>query len=130
MNTYIILTLVFVVIFLMTRTERFYGGNSVPPFMYPADYPQPLGTKGWGYRNPTATLQTLRWQESRPALLMPDFEQPRGIPGYRTHLQESAPVPIKHNDFCDPQARPPVISVQQRAVASSPYANWASDLQA
>ncbi len=104
-----------------------YPRGSSPSFRYPTDMQQPLGPRGWGYRDPHATRQTLLWDQSRQAVLMPkECEQPVG---YLSHLVESASVPKKRNQFVCPGARPTEPHVQQRQVATSPYANWASVLQ-
>ena len=103
------------------REEYFDTQNTTPPFLYPADIQQPAGSKGWGYRDPQATYQTLLWEQSRPALLMPHFNQPQPV-GYIDMSVPSAPVPVKHN-AC-PSIRPPRQLIVQQPVAQSNYANW------
>ncbi len=111
--------------------EQFYqrtpDSNTAPPFKYPTDIQQPFGPQGWGYRDPSATLQTLLWDQTRAPVLMPD-PHPQPKLGYYTHLVESAPVPAAQTPF--PEDRPEVPRITPRQVAVAPYANWASQLVA
>jgi hypothetical protein len=52
---------------------QFVSSQTIPSFMYPTDMQQPYGPCGWGYRDPHATLQTLKWEQSKNPLLMPKW---------------------------------------------------------
>jgi len=112
---FIVAFILLLLVLSLTRNEN---------FIFPADIPQPAGPRGWGYRDPVATYQTLLWDQSRELTLMPDFNS--GVPtGYLDLSVPSAPVQKKRGS-CN---RPPNPPIQARPVAQSPYANWASTLQ-
>lgn len=94
---------------------------TVPNFDYPTYIPQPPGNQGWGYRDACATANTLAWEQSQPCLLMPKPSTFRA-PDYVGLPQESYPVPVKENNTDCP--RPPQPKIQQRPVASAPFASW------
>ena len=108
-----------IIVVLLSRKES---------FVYPAYIQQPLGPRGWGYRDPCATYQTLLWEQSRPVVRV---EKPQRKPfGYWNKNIDTEPVPKKCSPFDIPQLRPQTIAIQQRPQAQSLYANWASSLQA
>ena len=111
------------------QLEKFKFEDSSPPFLYPTDIQQPAGPRGWGYRDPQATYQTLLWEQNQPAVLLPDYNALAPL-GFLDMSVPSAPVEKKYSPFEGTSARPVVPYIRPRPVAHSNYANWASTLQA
>lgn len=109
---YLLFSILLIIILCIDRSEGFQP-------VFPDQIPQPLGPRGWGYRDPVATLNTLLWQESRPYLLMPHFNL-WSVPGFIDLSTPSAPVPVKQ--ACG--VRPPIDHVRQRNVAHAPRATF------
>ena len=61
---YIFLIIICIILyFLFSKSEQLNIQNK-PPFLYPTLIPQPPGPYGWGYRDPSATYNTLLWEEN------------------------------------------------------------------
>lgn len=105
------------------------GVTQTPDCVYrtPVYYPQPLGTKGWGYRDPTSTYYRLIREETRPMMWMPATPAPK--PDIVDMSVDTAHVDKKGSCFAIPELRPIPPAIEQRPQATSPYANWASTLQ-
>lgn len=123
---YVLLGIVLIIFIVIIASKE---KLTIPPFKYPSDIQQPLGPRGWGYRDPVATYQTLMWEQCQPIVQIPQ-PQYRQMTGYWHKNVDSAPVPKKCSPFDIPELRPPTVKIQQRPQAQSLYANWASTLQA
>ena len=100
---------------------------SIPPpqIQYPANLPVAPGNAGWGYRDPVATHATLLWQQDQPMIFVPGVAPPQPPIPIGSMSRDSAPVPVKTNNFCETiRNRPPAVKVRQRPVATAPYASW------
>ncbi len=130
----IIIVIILVGVLYIGNRESFSQPGDSPPFLYPAYIQQPPGPRGWGYRDPQATKQTLLWEQDRPVAFMPKPQpQPNfpyspnsdgGVVGFHTHSVESAPVEKKHSPFEATADRPIVPNLRPRAVAVAPFASW------
>ena len=109
---FLLFSILLIIILYIVRVEGFQP-------VFPNQIQQPQGPRGWGYRDPVATLNTILWQQSRPYVLMPKFNV-RTIPSLISLSTPSAPVPVKK--ACG--IRPPKVDVEQRNVASAPYTSF------